>query len=824
MLGKSNYHSAILTTFTFDPIYFTTLYLPRLRQAGVTNVIVLVDASNYDAMLQEYTRYGNHLSTLDFTLVRQAPTSSGVFHPKMAFLVGEKGGALFVGSGNLTYSGQSVNEEVWGALHYTDATPENRPVFKAAWTYLQGLLDKTESRLLSQQIDWLFDYSSWMKQLVESEEAGWSNTDGIQIRFLANADNSIYSQLSDALSNAEVEHIDIVAPFYDVNGDFIKRLQGNFRPSSLSCWVYQNGSYPDRMEEMEGVQFQAWMKSETQKMNLHAKIVQLQTTQGTYLCVGSANATWNAWGTGSQYGNDEAILLLHNPDRHDYIRDLGIQRKELDDFSGYEPRKQETKTHTTFALTLTHAEIVGEKLLVTIEPAEENVRLALLQGDGKVIESVTCRPGEPIKLIEEGRKARLVVAVDAEEELSNRCLIIDEEAIVATNPNPKGRELTTLINSSTKWNDKIAKILQFVSFEVPTREKTVVSMNVSVHKEREVRPIAKEQFDDVTLKGKASILSMDNIKIVDFLCASLFGKRHSAQEAEDGADEITSEDEAERGSETRNSESIFTNSDQSAAQVAKFLKRYNGFLDNVLADFDKNSDKNRNHQNSPKPLPKVRSDQGGTLTEYSAALTATALTCGELTDDTFSNKYLIRRQFIESVGRFLLKYGGGYPDTGDYAFAKKNRMHQDLGVYALLCLSLLPWDLKNGWNRDLLLMVLNILDSFKDNHELRNKVIEAYREVRQNYLCDSTSVQLVESSIGIFETFKETPKELSIQEINPYWEDVVIYKQDHGFMIAHHFKRTPNLSLYDYQCNLVGYRDKTFTTRGGMKVVLVQVL
>ena len=47
------YHSALLTTYSFDPIYFETVYLSTLRKLGITNVVVLMDASMYDQLLSD---------------------------------------------------------------------------------------------------------------------------------------------------------------------------------------------------------------------------------------------------------------------------------------------------------------------------------------------------------------------------------------------------------------------------------------------------------------------------------------------------------------------------------------------------------------------------------------------------------------------------------------------------------------------------------------------------------------------------------------------------------------------------------------------------
>ncbi|MDE6178588.1 MAG: hypothetical protein K2F86_05410, partial [Duncaniella sp.] len=52
LTGRGHYHSALLTCYTFDPIFFSSWFMPKLRQCGIVNVAVLVDAGCYDRMME----------------------------------------------------------------------------------------------------------------------------------------------------------------------------------------------------------------------------------------------------------------------------------------------------------------------------------------------------------------------------------------------------------------------------------------------------------------------------------------------------------------------------------------------------------------------------------------------------------------------------------------------------------------------------------------------------------------------------------------------------------------------------------------------------
>ena len=112
--GSTIYHSAILTSFTFDPYYFSNYYMPQMRSRGIKNVIVLIDSTQYDAILEDTDIF--KIFRQDFALIRVKNKSNGVFHTKVSLFLGDKQALAIVGSGNLTYSGMSHNKELWGAF------------------------------------------------------------------------------------------------------------------------------------------------------------------------------------------------------------------------------------------------------------------------------------------------------------------------------------------------------------------------------------------------------------------------------------------------------------------------------------------------------------------------------------------------------------------------------------------------------------------------------------------------------------------------------------------------------------------------------------
>ena len=132
LIGKhrGKYHSCVLTCYSFDFSFFEERVLPTLRLANIKNVNVLADG-HYLEMAQEATtgREFKHNKTYNFHPIYE----TGVFHPKIILLTGVRHGLLIIGSGNITSSGLSTNDEIWGAFHLDNICNENAPLFGAAW-------------------------------------------------------------------------------------------------------------------------------------------------------------------------------------------------------------------------------------------------------------------------------------------------------------------------------------------------------------------------------------------------------------------------------------------------------------------------------------------------------------------------------------------------------------------------------------------------------------------------------------------------------------------------------------------------------------------
>ena len=70
--------------------------------------------------------------------------STGAFHPKINFLVGDDKLLLFFGSGNITPGGHGKNHELFTTFYADSRDSRQLPILQEAWNYLEGLTHDVE--------------------------------------------------------------------------------------------------------------------------------------------------------------------------------------------------------------------------------------------------------------------------------------------------------------------------------------------------------------------------------------------------------------------------------------------------------------------------------------------------------------------------------------------------------------------------------------------------------------------------------------------------------------------------------------------------------
>ena len=229
---RRKYHSAIVTCYTFDFSFFENRVMPIFNSLGIKNVLVFVDSHQLDKALEESTGKEWSRNKL-YSLV--PIESKGVFHPKILMLVGKTYGFLSIGSGNLTASGLSSNDEVWGAFQLTHFDSPNAPVFGAAWTYLNAFFNQGGG-FNTQKLPWVSKSSPWLWELPIADGAITIEEESFQVVYNA-PDKSLLSQVLEILPKDDTPELTVISPYFDKDGALISSLMEALKPNRVSCLI-----------------------------------------------------------------------------------------------------------------------------------------------------------------------------------------------------------------------------------------------------------------------------------------------------------------------------------------------------------------------------------------------------------------------------------------------------------------------------------------------------------------------------------------------------------------------------------------------------------
>ena len=106
---EKGFNSAILLTYNFDPIFFERGAMRDLWTGDTGDILVLADRNQ---IAQPSERWDGQLRELGRRYQLATAITVGAFHPKMMLRIGQQGGAVWLGSGNLTAGGWGGNHEL----------------------------------------------------------------------------------------------------------------------------------------------------------------------------------------------------------------------------------------------------------------------------------------------------------------------------------------------------------------------------------------------------------------------------------------------------------------------------------------------------------------------------------------------------------------------------------------------------------------------------------------------------------------------------------------------------------------------------------------
>lgn len=534
---KRKYHSCIITCFSFDFIFFEQRVLPKLRQAGITNINIYVDAYQFEKQINHFV--GSELLDTKAGYSITPVKMTGAFHPKVLLAVGKTKGFLAIGSGNLTSSGLSSNEEIWGSFHITETDKSTEPFFKQTAEYLQKLQEFVYGTNLL-KLNWIKENSSWYNNLLSDANKSKSiqNKDQTFELLFTYQNESIYKSLVESLPK-NPKSIKILSPYYNTSGSFLKTIFQDFQPDNIHCIVDPlYGSLPYKLDNKNNIEFSDWNDlkriEKYSKNRLHAKAIQFEYDSETYFIFGSANATNEAFGVNSNSStNAEISILAHSNKSKDYFKELGINFPKKGnyslqdyDFIGQVDINENEKF--SFLIFIKNVEIDGNEVIIYVEnKTNDNLDVVIEDANGlnvfsrniNGLEEKTILNIESQNLIKPFRLA----VFNQTERISNYALIHQKAFLLNTNPDARIANFNSLLNSDFFGDFELEELIDFITLKSDFNEnkssKYSHSNTNEVEVEEEVEAISEEEFNknSANLIGNDSFNNYATSRIEEFL-------------------------------------------------------------------------------------------------------------------------------------------------------------------------------------------------------------------------------------------------------------------------------------------------------------------
>ena len=367
---------ALLSTFQLDPDFFERRLLRCPALVKARRIVVFMDAGQWFNLLRQDVPA--RLLNRRYLVVPVRP-SEGVFHPKLNLLITEQGGQVQCGSNNLTRSGCSNNLELLNSLSFDleGANEEAIRIAQEAYAFFKHACNDAKEetgRIARQWLEELPGVAPWLT-------APLPQNDNRSVRLLHTYEGSFWDRLASLLSHSPPQKLLVISPFYDVDGEMVKRVHNRWPKCQIELVVQQqttNLSVSPLKKLRKRVSLSELRNS---SRRLHAKLLAWGSPNGAGCLVGSANFTTAAYDA----RNVETCLLVSEAE--DFVKSLFDKQlgKRPIAFENFDPgteREPGTVDEESTSLQLTSALLTTDGQLRldyrhSLKPKPSSLRLAI---------------------------------------------------------------------------------------------------------------------------------------------------------------------------------------------------------------------------------------------------------------------------------------------------------------------------------------------------------------------------------------------------------------------------------------------------------------
>ncbi len=314
---EPGYTSALLLTFDFNPLFFERLCLPELWAGGTGDVLVIADGRQISEASSRWEDQIRHLGHR-YQLVRASVR--GAFHPKVILRWSPEGGAVWVGSGNLTAGGWGANREL-----------------ATSWRVGPEATDRG---------GWIADFAArigdWLPSRLEHDvlrnlrETPWvavgaEDLDVSSPLLVSHGGRSLANQLERRWRDRRFDAARILTGSTDRDGALLRWLQTTFGVTRSTVLLE-----PDRAsfdpQRLERLPLEVEVSRHPGKRPIHAKLIWLDGPDGAAAVMGSANCSAAGWLLPPDQGGNVEVVTVYDeasPDEFEALLEI-FEAEELE--------------------------------------------------------------------------------------------------------------------------------------------------------------------------------------------------------------------------------------------------------------------------------------------------------------------------------------------------------------------------------------------------------------------------------------------------------------------------------------------------------------
>ncbi|WP_316171521.1 MULTISPECIES: phospholipase D family protein [unclassified Bradyrhizobium] len=291
---ETGYPVTLFLTYAFDPLFFERIPLEDLGIGGTRRIVILGDAAEIGASMERCAGQIFHLGRR-YTLAEAKP--SNLFHPKLIARLSPERGKVWIGSGNLTYTGWGGNHELAVAWPIGPGSEDN-----GAWLsdILRSVSTVTHSESFHTQIGIIRADIPWLNRTA-SETAPGPLLLGMPGRPLA-------PQLAQRWQGRRFDTLKMYTGSTDVDGAFLRFAHDTFGIKKATiCLTPSFASFDAK--QLTKLPLEVRFVERDPKRRVHAKFCWLSGPDGNAAVMGSANCSAAAWLANHANGNVELVTV-----------------------------------------------------------------------------------------------------------------------------------------------------------------------------------------------------------------------------------------------------------------------------------------------------------------------------------------------------------------------------------------------------------------------------------------------------------------------------------------------------------------------------------